>query len=82
MTLLKLLTQGWPLKLVDHPANALILADLPSESIYQIKGTGRILSRDPRSHEFNIQFRAFDATKVTVVYYADAKDAFLKVLGE
>jgi len=26
--LLKLLTQGWPLKLVNHPANALILADL------------------------------------------------------
>jgi len=38
--LLKLLTQGWPQNLVDHPENALILADLPSESIYQSKGTG------------------------------------------
>ena len=28
LTLLKLLTQGWPLKLVNHPANAQILADL------------------------------------------------------
>ena len=28
VTLLKLLTQGWPLNLVNHPANALILADL------------------------------------------------------
>ena len=42
LTLLKLLTQGWPLNLVNHPANALILADL----IFQYQEVGRIQGID------------------------------------